>query len=493
MSLCRRFLFVAFLIPLVGRANAQDAPLDVLVKHLQSKNKAHRLEALKQLGRLGTAAKEAAPAIGQALRDAEDVDEVSRATATLAMIGPAGVPELTPLFKDARVAHARHAAAALAKMGPAGKKAAPYLVAVLKDRDPVVRGFAAQALGEIGDFSEEVIFALFGMIVDPVPQVRQQAAQAILRAGPKAVPGLKEIMSQGEGVVRVEAANLLGMLGTDGLGAKSDLISGLGDPMPELRAASAIALSQMGRQAKEALPELLQGLVKEKIPPVQQACFQAILQIGTQDMPDLLDQLRKINREANWAGPFVLAHLGPRPVDAVKPLIQSLGDKDPGIRMGAALALGRIGREATGAIPKLQMLTRDSHPGVRGAAAQALWDLDPRYEDMALNQLKAAYNQFGQAFRKSAATLDVALLKTPGNPFVRKSFLDPSLQLPLRQAMELHIMHNSIKMGKLRSAVGDLSRIDQLSQGVIDAAGPAAIPVLVDGLNKASAFRLGFC
>ena len=42
------------------------------------------------------------------------------------------------------------------------------------------------------------------------------------------------------------------------------------------------------------------------------------------------------------------------------------------LRMGAALALGRIQGDAAEAIPHLQLLLKDPQPQIRGAAAQAL-------------------------------------------------------------------------------------------------------------------------
>src|SRR5205823_1156621 len=125
-----------------------------LLKHLEDKRKPPRLEALRELGKLGTAGKDAVPLVGAFLRNTDAPEEVAQAAATLAQLGAGAVPELIRALTDARVEQARQAAMALARMGPAAKKAVPDLIAGLRDRDPIVRAWCAQALGEIGHPTE---------------------------------------------------------------------------------------------------------------------------------------------------------------------------------------------------------------------------------------------------------------------------------------------------------------------------------------------------
>src|SRR5262245_39662365 len=133
MSACLRSALspIALLLFFGEAALAQAEKLPQLIDHLGDKKKSVRLEALKQIGKLGTTAKTAAPEVGKLLRETDDADLVAQSAATLAQIGPAGVPGLVRVLKDGRAEHVRQAAAALARMGPAAKAAVPELIALL--------------------------------------------------------------------------------------------------------------------------------------------------------------------------------------------------------------------------------------------------------------------------------------------------------------------------------------------------------------------------
>lgn len=499
MSSRLRMLVLASFFTVAASSPAQEGTVEGLIEKLQVKKKSQQIEALQQLGKRGTAAKGAVEAIGRLLRETDEADVVVEAASTLAKIGPAGVPELVPLFKDAREAHARAVAMALARMGPAAAKATPNLIAALKDHDPIVRAYAAQALAEIGAFPDEVTFALFSLIVDPEPQVRQQAGLALVRAGKKAVPGLTRIVREAKGTARVEASHLLAHIGPDASAALSDLQVALQEPTPELRAASAKAIGSMKGRAKEALPLLLTGLAKEQSYPVQQDIFQALLMIGEQDAPGFLEEIRRVNQEGNWAAPYVLARFGPRGVDAVRPLIKSLKDADAGMRTAAAMALGQVGVEAAEAIPHLQMLMKDEAPQVRFAAAQALTKVDVRQQPRTQQQFLQALEQS----EKSMEMMELQLRKklagmafAPRTPVDLRLFQDPTIQQPLRQLMDYNLsvnasMMNSRHLDKVTQA--QLRALSRQTDQFVQTMGPEGIPTLVYGINQAAAFQLGFC
>ena len=58
--------------------------------------------------------------------------------------------------------------------------------------------------------------------------------------------------------------------------------------------------------------------------------------------------------------------------EAIKGLREALKDKDAEVRKSAVLALGRIGKDASAAVPELTDSLKDSDVDVRGAAALAL-------------------------------------------------------------------------------------------------------------------------
>jgi hypothetical protein len=61
---------------------------------------------------------------------------------------------------------------------------------------------------------------------------------------------------------------------------------------------------------------------------------------------------------------------------AVAILVRGIDSKDPWVRRGSAMALGRFGRAASAAVPRLKALREDADPNVREAAAKSLATLN---------------------------------------------------------------------------------------------------------------------
>jgi len=68
--------------------------------------------------------------------------------------------------------------------------------------------------------------------------------------------------------------------------------------------------------------------------------------------------------------------LGPLAKDAVPAILSVLGDSDPQIRYGAALALGQIKHQPQISVPALIKCLDDPHPNVRGNAIGSLIEFD---------------------------------------------------------------------------------------------------------------------
>jgi HEAT repeat protein/predicted RNA-binding Zn-ribbon protein involved in translation (DUF1610 family) len=95
------------------------------------------------LGNLGPRARPALSLLLDRLRAGD------AATVALAVLGPASIPGLIDALADPAAPVRRRAARALRMLGPAARSAAPALLELLKDRDPEVRADAALAVGEI--------------------------------------------------------------------------------------------------------------------------------------------------------------------------------------------------------------------------------------------------------------------------------------------------------------------------------------------------------
>jgi HEAT repeat protein len=128
----------------------------------------------------------------------------------------------------------------------------------------------------------------------------------------------------------------------------AQLIRMLNDPKPAVQAQGAFGLSQLGPEAREAVPDLIEALKKDSL----------------------------VRQNAALA----LGQIGPDAREAVPALIEVLGDSEWIIRRQAAIALGRIGPDARAALPALQRLLKDSERQVRDAAREAIAKVGPGKE-----------------------------------------------------------------------------------------------------------------
>src|SRR5260370_28166803 len=70
------------------------------------------------------------------------------------------VEDWTEMLRDANVVARCTAARALGQMGPQARDALPALLQALQDRDPLVRDAVAEAIGCVGPDSQDPVLAL---------------------------------------------------------------------------------------------------------------------------------------------------------------------------------------------------------------------------------------------------------------------------------------------------------------------------------------------
>ncbi len=118
----------------------------------------------------------------------------------------------------------------------------------------VIRAEAARMLGEIGPEAALAVPDLVRALENPDRGVVSQAAWALGRIGAAAVPSLIPLAQSSNLVERHMAVYALGEIGAGATGALSVLMERLDDPNPDVRSSANYSLGMVG---KTALPQLM--------------------------------------------------------------------------------------------------------------------------------------------------------------------------------------------------------------------------------------------
>ncbi len=155
----------------------------------------------------------------------------------------------------------------------------------------------------------------------------------------------------------------------------NEWIEKLQDKDVAVRRSAAMALKQMGAEAKQAVPALIKAL-QDKDHHVRSRAASTLGKIGPEAeeaISNLIELLQDKNKGVRWYAAIGLGEIGPKAKRAIPALIRILEGEDRDVRWIAAEALGRIGPEAKQAIPALTRALQDKRFRVRTRATTALW------------------------------------------------------------------------------------------------------------------------
>ena len=277
---------------IIGLLPAETSNVTRLIDQLRNTDPQVRFAAAEELGRLGSAAEPAEPALIDALRQAEPPSTEHG----LVLDTPIDQPEPP----DVR----RAAIEALGKIGPPAQRAVPALEIALLHGDRTIRSSIAVSLGQIGG---PALRSLISMLRDGDNKVRTCAIFALkdmALASNAVVPALVEVLNDGNqsGRIRKGVIDTLEEIGPVAQAAVPALTNILKDRSADqhvhsgARHAAASALGAIGVGAREAVPALKDAL---KDVDDEGTCSLAAVALGKiglaaqAAMPDLVDVLQR--------------------------------------------------------------------------------------------------------------------------------------------------------------------------------------------------------
>ena len=274
----------------------------------------------------------------------------------------AAVAALTRGVDDDDIKVCRYSIHALGRIGPAAKSAAPQLAAVIElaGNDKFYRRGAVRSLGDIKADDAKSRLVLAAALKDKDLVLRVDAALALLKLGPNsdAVQTLGKAILSGDAQARYQAtagleqvggaAKLLGgalrramrsddadvrrsaarAFGTVGYEAIAPLARMLDDPNARTRASAVAALGWCGEVTQR-------GVLSDSAAPANRiaAAEKAIRETA---VPALIDRLDDDNEPVRRGAAVALARIGPL---ALPPLAQSLRAEPSRVRLGVGRAL----------------------------------------------------------------------------------------------------------------------------------------------------------
>jgi HEAT repeat protein len=367
--------------------------------------------------------------------------------------GSAAVPKLRELLKSDDVQVRWRAARALGDYGSLAKDAAGDLLKLLKDKDAVVQYHAAIALGKIEDKSDETVSGLVDAATDKDPRVARAAIAALrkLKPGPgRVTAALKEALKSNDQAVTLHALEAI-------VEQRGKAVPLLKETLkqPETAYLACAAIDQIGPEAADAVPELMELLGKSKH---SQLVIQALL---------------------------ALASIGPAAESAeagIAPLLESKTDDT--IPIAAAYALGSIGAKDSDGALKTAMAKQD--PFLHMVAAWALAKNHPDDEQMMKQAVGALTKGLSSedAKMRTAAAKGLQMLQPPAElvaPALMAAANDPDPEVSANVVQALAGLGESI-MPRAKKALKN-PKVCGLTVRVLTKMGPKAADAVPDLLE----------
>lgn len=202
------------------------------------------------------------------------------------------------------------------------------------------------------------------------------------------------------------------------------LVNALGDVNPDVRAAAASALAEIGGPSVVGLLTAALGDTRRE---VRLAASRAMVRIGEPALQPLIEALRHPEANVREAAAVALGEM--RETTGVRPLVKALADTEDLVRRAASVGLTEIGSPA---VPVLIEAVKDDGevPVVRSSAARILGQM------RAVEAIEALIGRFKDkdAGVRTAAVVAVKSIGGPSVPHLTQTLTDKNEPLPVRSS-----------------------------------------------------------
>lgn len=248
----------------------------------------------------------------------------------------------------------------------------------LSDSTVTVRTEAARALGGVlalNPRSARSAKALVSALADSIDAVRLAAAVSLANDGveaPGIATGLATMLTDSaHTIVRVRAADLLGLVKVEHSAAADALAGALDDPSADVRLTAIQSLGQLGPVARSAVNKLVTRY-DDTLATTRVLVLRALGRIRASNEETRVVYvlaLKDPDRSVRFAAASAINALGADALPLLPALRQALGDTAADVRHAAIVAIGQTGAAANPDLARLDdMALNDSNTFVRSAA-----------------------------------------------------------------------------------------------------------------------------
>ena len=275
---------------------------------------------------------------------------------------------------------------AFSRIGPAAAEAAPILGQIVGDKENDIRAYAVWALAQIRfTAATNQLFREMSQNPNHDSDLSIVLPLAVLTLNPQndllfeaALNNTIKLLSNDSSVVRRLAATTLAHVGPRCAGSIPLLVETASDADPQVRTASLSALAAMGADAEEAIPAIIKGLADPDF-TVRYAATHAAGRLGAlakEALPVLAVNVRNQDPLLKFFSAWALVRIDSKQANlsqiCTEPLRWGLKSNDNRIRNEAAQGLGLLGTGAASAVPDLEAISKDDDDAVQKSASEAL-------------------------------------------------------------------------------------------------------------------------